>query len=435
MTNNLGSTRGVAWFEGMQLFPQHLQIADASNRAVSARFSAFSSEPNWGYQHIALDTSLLRQGTLHLDEASGVFPDLTPFEHISKRDGALTLSLDSMAVGSEAVFALTLPVSDFTEGGTTVRRFRQALSSPVQDIFDPSERIAVPLMVPQLSVQRIDQNGNYLYLPFVKISRTSGGFEQLGYQAPVARLDAGAPCARSLQTLLASARIKAEALQGVFSTRAIGPVQEAETSARIAAIWRHVLPLECAMDEGSIAPRDLYLRLLAFSGDLAAASRSAPPVPCRYRHEDIEGTLAPLRQYIDRTLDSLRVPAARTASHRLDEVGLGAWLGAIPAGVENELVLRIEFSHHYEDASVLRWLNAATICFEADMSMCRTRRVRGFVRERIANDRYVQTDRVRHIIVQLPDVRASDKIMVSAPDVNQGLGVASIECLHTGVMQ
>src|SRR3954471_4025133 len=68
----------VAWLEGAELFPQHLQQQDAYHeRLVDFRISQLAPDA-WGVAQIELDGAALAAGQVRVTTFSGVIPDGTP---------------------------------------------------------------------------------------------------------------------------------------------------------------------------------------------------------------------------------------------------------------------------------------------------------------------------------------------------------------------
>ena len=69
----------VVWSEGMFLNPQHFQQQDRYlERFVNGKCEALGAY-NWGVSSFELDLELLKLGKLSIIQASGIFPDGTPF--------------------------------------------------------------------------------------------------------------------------------------------------------------------------------------------------------------------------------------------------------------------------------------------------------------------------------------------------------------------
>lgn len=69
----------VAWVEGMLMEPQHFQQQERYFEYLVDSRVRSSDALAWGFHALAINQGLLEQGKVALDNASGVFPDGTPF--------------------------------------------------------------------------------------------------------------------------------------------------------------------------------------------------------------------------------------------------------------------------------------------------------------------------------------------------------------------
>lgn len=97
----------VVWSEGMFLRPQHFQQAEQYLQATIRDWGQLQHPWRWGFLTLELDDTLLRQGCVALNAASGVLPDGTWFSFRHGHHGPAPLAIDDSQ--SDVVVVLALP--------------------------------------------------------------------------------------------------------------------------------------------------------------------------------------------------------------------------------------------------------------------------------------------------------------------------------------
>ncbi len=109
----MASNNKVIWSEGLFLRPQHMQQQERYfERYVQLR-AGHASPYAWGFQELELDHDLLAVGKLGIKQASGVFPDGTPFS--MPGDDPLPPPLDVAPNWRDQTVYLTLPLRSPTQ--------------------------------------------------------------------------------------------------------------------------------------------------------------------------------------------------------------------------------------------------------------------------------------------------------------------------------
>jgi len=88
------SLQKVMWMEGMFLTPQHFQQQERYLEHFASMLHQLGGTNAWGFTELKIDPHLLRQAKIGLLHASGVLPDMTPFDmpHAQTLPAALEIS-------------------------------------------------------------------------------------------------------------------------------------------------------------------------------------------------------------------------------------------------------------------------------------------------------------------------------------------------------
>src|SRR5690606_36932757 len=87
----------VVWSEGMFLRPHHFQQMERHLEHRSGVHTQCAAGVFWGFRTLQLDLDALALGRLALTQATGVFPDGTPFDFSSPEDAPEALELPAGA--------------------------------------------------------------------------------------------------------------------------------------------------------------------------------------------------------------------------------------------------------------------------------------------------------------------------------------------------
>lgn len=96
----------VVWTEGMFLRPHHFQQAENYLEGYMRNWGQAHSGCFWGFLTLDLDQTLLRQGKIALNAASGIMPDGTPFRFAGAQQAPAPLSIAENKTGENVVLAL-----------------------------------------------------------------------------------------------------------------------------------------------------------------------------------------------------------------------------------------------------------------------------------------------------------------------------------------
>src|SRR5690606_28224647 len=96
----------VIWSEGMFLRPHHFQQQERYLEHQARIRSECVDGIAWGFRKLVLDDEALASGALALKEASGVFPDGTPFSFVSPADAPPAPEIPADAQGRKVLLAV-----------------------------------------------------------------------------------------------------------------------------------------------------------------------------------------------------------------------------------------------------------------------------------------------------------------------------------------
>jgi len=96
----------VIWTEGMFLRPHHFQQSERWLEAYSRSWGKIQTPYYWGFMSLELDASLLQQGKLAINTATGIMPDGTPFTITGAENGPTPLALPDNQNDVKVVLAL-----------------------------------------------------------------------------------------------------------------------------------------------------------------------------------------------------------------------------------------------------------------------------------------------------------------------------------------
>jgi type VI secretion system protein ImpJ len=115
MSYAMQSAHPVAWIEGLLLEPQHFQQQERylEWHACTARRQLFAHA--WGLSRLELDATLLEQGIVRLHQASGIFPDGTPFQLPDQGHPPPAWHADASVEGIEICLALAMDVGEVAQ--------------------------------------------------------------------------------------------------------------------------------------------------------------------------------------------------------------------------------------------------------------------------------------------------------------------------------
>lgn len=369
----------IAWYEGLQLLPQHFQSWDARLDGLLQRHMLSRSAYSWGMDRLKIDEQALSRGTLRLTLAAGCFPDGLIFTWDSLRNGSVECALET---SMEPIrYALAAPREDFTENGTYVGRYTQFVARPLADRTNSDEKAAIVRLSPNLSIRKWDAlNPLYVQIPFLEVANTATGFAVTGFHPPTVRLIPDSPCAGEVVSLICLLRAKAAQL-GVrplpaLLTSEFHPGLNWVLSSLVTGLPR----LEAQMEGMVTHPYDLFLSLCMIAGAVSPLAGRTPDHFPAYNHADLGASISGVVRFISDVVTSIGMSPSRWSKSPFSFAD-GEWIGPVPVSrTQGELLVLVTYDKDTPVSVVSSWLQHALICFSEEKSRCREARVRGLTR-------------------------------------------------------
>lgn len=369
----------IAWYEGLQLLPQHFQSWDERLDRLLQRHMLSRSPYSWGIDRLKIDELALESGTLRLIAAAGCFPDGLTFAWNSLRQRPVECALEPSM--GPVRYALAVPCEDFTENGTSAGRYMQFVAPPLSDRTNRDEKAAIVRMSPNLSIRRWDPlNPLYVQIPFLEVTNTATGFAATDFHPPAVRLIPDSRCASEVASLIRRLRAKA----GQLGALPVSTLLTAEYRPGLNWILSSLvtgLPRLEAQVAGMVAhPYDLFLSLCMIAGAVSPlAGRPPDPFPA-YNHADPGASISVVTRFISEVVNPIGMSPSRW-----NEVPFafadGEWTVQVPdRHNQSELLVLVAFDKGTTESVVSSWLQHALICFSDEKGRCRETRVRGLMR-------------------------------------------------------
>jgi type VI secretion system protein ImpJ len=306
----------VVWTQGMFLLPHHFQQeARYVEHLVDLRVRA-AGPFAWGFATFALDESQLELGRIGLVRASGVLPDGTPFL-LPQVDG-LPAALDVPADMKNELVVLAAPIA--REGLTDVNfngaepdsmaRY-QVHDESVRDhtsVADDPEPVQTGSLRLRLMRAR-DASEGYATVGIARVAeRRADGPLVLDrtYVPPQTRLDASAQLSAMASLLHGLIQQRGQLLASRMGQLSHG-VSEMADFLMLQALNRAMPVFQQHAHAPHGHPRELHQVCLQLAGDLATFSsvdRHPPDYPL-YKHDDLQGSFAPILGDLRRMLSTV----------------------------------------------------------------------------------------------------------------------------------
>lgn len=306
----------VVWSEGMYLGPHHFQaqsryFEDSIEFATSSLWFA-----PWGLLDAQLDAEALKNGTVSLIHARGIFPDGLAF-HMPECD-ALPEPLaigDLFPAASDSV-TVSLAVSPHQPGGAQLNG-NSRYKSEVRMLFDETTgRDEKPVQVGRKNIAlTLDppQDGDKVALPVARITRSGAGqyVFDAGFIPPCVQIGASEQLMSLLGRLIEiledkSSRFSRTAPGGRDRSWAEFSTQEIANFWLLHTVNSAVPPLRHQYLTKRGHPEELFRELLRLGGALCTfAFESHPRDLPRYEHGDLETSFGALDRHIRTHLETI----------------------------------------------------------------------------------------------------------------------------------
>ena len=297
----------VIWSQGMFLQPHHFQQQTRFiEQLLEARVAAGLPHA-WGFAELTLDETGLSTGQVALQRGRGVMPDGTPF---SMPDAdALPPPLVVPADMQDELVLLAVPRARF---GNTEVDFGDGRPDPLaryavvsHELRDQSHAVDEPepvqLGAPTLRLMRQrDASDAFAVLGLVRVIERRADNQVMldrAYMPPQTRIDASGQLGTMAGLLHGLVRQRAQTLAASMGQLGKG-VSEVAEFLMLQLLNRSEPLLRQMAGAPSAHPQSLHRLLSMLAGELATFSRPdrCPPEYPLYKHDDLQGSFAPVVQ-------------------------------------------------------------------------------------------------------------------------------------------
>lgn len=310
----------IVWSEGMYLAPHHFQ---AQNRFFedSVQFAVTSLwRDAYGLVSLELDQDAIRNGTVALVHAIGVFPDGLPFD-MPECDGlppTRNITDDFSPVAESLTISLAIPRRvpggpncSLTPDGQVSTRYVGSASTLADENSGQDEK---PVTLGRKNVALVldsDNRGDVLTLPLARIVRDGSGhfLYDSSFVPPCLKLSASPALISITQRLVEILEDKSASVSR-SQPKEKGQFQAGVSAGQVAQFWflhalnSHLAPLRHLLLSKHAHPEELYRELLHLGGALCTFGLDSHPrsLPI-YDHEKPEACFAAVDDHIRRHLE------------------------------------------------------------------------------------------------------------------------------------
>ncbi len=312
----------VVWSEGMFLRQQHFQQQTRYFEHLLEDRCRSLTPFGWGLTAVRIDSDQLAAGKVAIVEASGIFPDGTPFA-LPKHD-APPPALDIPENTHNIELFLGLPirregVTEIAHEGALTPTRQQVKEIEVRDVCAAQSRTAT-ITVSSLQLRLLtsdEERGDFSCLGLTRIIETRSNREIVldeNYIPSVLTCRASPRLAGFIEEAHRSVRHRSEALAGRVVEAGRGGTAEISDFLLLQAVNRYLPVLAHYGDGAHVHPISVYETLLSMAGELATFTRSEkrPESFAAYRHDNLQATFEPvmreLRQALSMVLDRNAIP-------------------------------------------------------------------------------------------------------------------------------
>ncbi|MBF8224197.1 type VI secretion system baseplate subunit TssK [Halomonas sp. 328] len=317
----MASRNRVVWSEGLFIKPQHFQQQQRSLEGIVDIRLRGVAPYRHGFLSVALNAEYLSFGRIAVSQATGVFPDGTPFQLPDDDLEPRPLEIGDASVANQIVY-LGVPLA--TDGVVEVAREASALSSrylaeprQVRDLHSRDGDLVdleLARVAPRLLLEEEDRSA-YACLALCRIldRRTDGSLvldEQ--FLPSLLNVQASSLLQRYVAEMAGLMRERARNLASRLAAPAQSGVAEVADFQLLQVLNRSQATFQHLARLGSLHPERLYVAMLETCSELATftgESRLPPEFPA-YDHDYPEQAFRPLMQTLRQSLSTVIEPRA-----------------------------------------------------------------------------------------------------------------------------
>lgn len=374
----------LAWFEGMQLLPQHFQYSDRRIDHVLQRYASGCFAHHWGLDHVSFDPVAFAAGTLRITQAFGQFSDGLVFSHQMHQHSPLEFNFATLHSDTALRLALIVPSSDFESPAGAVTRHRQHYGPPIANSTNIDEKASIARLQPQLSIHvfRPDRS-DYTQLPVIEIRTTAHGFEATPYHPPAVRIIAQSPLEKTIFEVAQALRHAAEFVKGNSVPEPLPTNYSNGHGWILSCLVGGLSTLEALIASRIAHPYDLYLAMCGIAGQVSAVKGMVPPYFLGYDHFDPSASIKIVASFILNAIPGLAPAKEQTQKIAFEQRPTrGTWRLVMPANYASQsAILLIKLTQADAAIPLTDWIDSALICYASQMGRCRELRISGLPRK------------------------------------------------------
>jgi len=310
----------IVWSEGMYLAPHHFQ---AQNRYFedSVQFAITSLWRNaYGLVSCELNEDAIRNGTVALVHAVGVFPDGLPFDmpECDALPAPRNIRDSFSPVAEDLTICLGVPKQvpggpncTMAPNGRVSTRYTGSSTNLADDNSGQDEK-SVTLGQKNIAIMlALEERNDLLTLPIARVLRDGSGhfIYDTNFIAPCLKLSASPALIRLAQRLVEILEEKSAAVLGSARGKG-GQFQVGVSAGQVSQFWflhslhSHLAPLRHLVFTKHAHPEDLYRELLRLGGALCTFGLDSHPrtLPA-YDHQKPESCFYAVDEHIRRHLE------------------------------------------------------------------------------------------------------------------------------------
>jgi len=295
----------VVWSEGLFLRPQHFQQQERFfERYIETRCAALRSHA-WGFSELALERDLLTIGKLGIRQASGVFPDGTPFR--MPGDEPLPEPVDISSQVQDQVISLALPLRrhgslDAARGNGADGLVRHAIQEREANDSSSGSAETALLEVAALRARLLigsEPGDAYAKIPVAHVIECRADRQVVledRFIPTVLDVQSAPRLTKFIAELQGLFHQRAESLAGRVSASGRGSAAEIAEFLLLQVVNRYEPLMTHFVSAGLLHPEDLYRVCIMAAGELSTLTAAAkrPPKFVSYQHEHLRETFEPV---------------------------------------------------------------------------------------------------------------------------------------------
>lgn len=374
--------KGVQWYDGMLLRPEHFQQADRRQDQLAYYRLAQTDPYFYGVSHLVIDEELLPGGILRITELEGMIPDGTVA--VSYGDDGDGLELDIKAA-EKALGLITGPLlvylglpeyrADAAALGSENPRYASVESNFVVNENTGEETPRFAVLSPKLRLFLAQEAPkSFVSIPLMSIENVQGAYKLGSFLAPCMQVPITSVLGGRLLLLVRELRSKISFLAERTRSDASSFIAQ-EAVGYIRRMTAGLLGFEARLHSNKAHPYDLFVGLCEIAGHISGLRTSeVPPTFSAYDHKDLDRTFAQVINYVNQCLASLQEGYAILEFQKDDRVFK---LSLSPAIATDKMILGIKGGSDLTQKDLVEWATSAVIATKGYVVSVRDKRILG----------------------------------------------------------